>query len=46
MPAWRSAIRLAATLVAAANVGLFAWVTAVLTRETASDTALDQEPRR
>ena len=36
-PAWRSAIRIAATAVAVVNVGLFAWVTAVLTKETAAE---------
>jgi hypothetical protein len=33
-PAWRSAIRIAATAVALVNVGAFAWVSAVLTKET------------
>jgi glycosyl transferase family 87 len=36
-PAWRSAIRIAATAVAVVNVGLFAWVTAVLPKETAAE---------
>lgn len=35
-PAWRSAIRLAATAVAAVNVGALAWVSAVLPKETAA----------
>jgi hypothetical protein len=35
-PAWRSAIRIAATVVATVNVALFAWVTVVLGRETRS----------
>jgi hypothetical protein len=33
-PAWRSAIRVAATVVAVVNVGAFAWVTVILGRET------------
>jgi hypothetical protein len=44
-PAWRSAIRIAASAVAAANVFLFAWVTAVLARETAAETPLDAPGR-
>ena len=34
-PAWRSAIRIAATAIAVVNVALFAWVTVVLRKETA-----------
>ena len=45
-PAWRSAIRIAATVVATMNVGLFAWVTAILRRESAAATPLDAAPRR
>ena len=44
-PAWRSAIRIAASVVAVANVALFAWATAVVSRETATATALDAVPR-
>jgi hypothetical protein len=33
-PAWRGAIRIAASVVAVVNVGLFAWVTSVLAKET------------
>lgn len=44
-PAWRSAIRIAASAVAAANVALFAWMTAVLARETAAATPLDDAGR-
>lgn len=35
-PAWRAATRIAATAIAAVNVGLFAWVTAVLAKETSA----------
>jgi hypothetical protein len=45
-PAWRSAIRIAATAVAVVNVGAFAWVTAVLARETAAATPADAAPPR
>jgi hypothetical protein len=45
-PQWRSAIRIAATVVAIANVSLFVWVTAILARETATTTALDVAPPR
>jgi len=38
-PAWRSAIRIAATAVAVANVISFAWVTAILSRETSGPAA-------
>ena len=34
-PRWRAAIRLAATVVAVGNVAAFAWMTAILGRETA-----------
>jgi hypothetical protein len=35
-PSWRGATRIAATAIAAVNVGLFAWVTAVLAKETSA----------
>jgi hypothetical protein len=34
-PTWRSAIRIAATAIAAANVAGFVWVSLILRRETA-----------
>jgi hypothetical protein len=36
-PAWRSAIRIAASAVAVVNVGLFTWVSAVLSKETPAE---------
>jgi hypothetical protein len=41
-PRWRSAIRIAATLVAIANVAAFSWATAILRRETARQRALPE----
>jgi len=43
-PGWRSAIRVAATLVAIANVGGFVWATAILRRETARRGVLAEGP--
>ena len=40
-PAWRAAIRIAATLVAVMNVGLFAWMTIRLRREMAATSPID-----
>ncbi len=45
-PAWRSAIRIAASAVAVVNVSLFVWVTVVLPRETAAATPIDAAPPR
>jgi hypothetical protein len=41
-PSWRAAIRIAATVVAAANVAAFAWMTSILAHEAAPAVAGDR----